>query len=152
MIPYWKGPLSPVSTDNSTTPRHPVVQTWKNFVLYDPTGKEDPTQARPVTIYGLDGPEVKMVVPDKVVTLDEFYSIPLTEGDVEYIQGANIFTIGGVKTSQIQPCDVAVLVGMHISTAEVTNWVWQTMYWNPFPSDNNQPTVTGPFKNLALQG
>ncbi len=150
MVPYWVGPLSPVSEENSETPRHPVAQTWKNFVLYDPTGKADPTKAREVTIYGLSGPEKRMVVPKKVVTQKDFYALPLTAEDVAFIQGANIFTIGGVKVSEIQPCDIAVLVGMHVTTAEVRNWTWQTFYWSPFPSDSSQPTVDGPFKNFDM--
>lgn len=150
MVPYWKGPLSPVSLENTDTPRHPVVETWKNFVLYDPTGKADPTIPRPVVVYGVNGPEKKMVVPDKVVSLEDFYSIPLSEKDVKYIQGANIFTIGGINVKEIEPCDVAVLVGMHVTTAEVKNWVWQTMYWNPFPDDHHQPGVSGPFRNFDM--
>ena len=150
MIPYWVGPLNPVSTDNSDTPRHPIAQTWKNFVLYDPTGKADPTQAREVTIYGLNGPETHMVVPKKVVTQEDFYALPLTAEDVKFIQGGNIFTIGGVPVSELEPCDIAVLVGMHVTSAEVRNWTWQTFYWNPFPSDPSQPTVEGSFRNFDM--
>lgn len=150
MIPYWYGPLNPVSPANSDTPRHPTAVTWKNFVLYDPTGKADPTAPREVTIYGLEGPEKHMVVPKKVVTADEFYALPLTAEDVKFIQGANIFTIGGVDVTEIEPCDIAVLVGMHVTTAEVKNWTWQTFYWNPFPSDTSQPTVEGPFRNFDM--
>jgi len=150
MVPFWQGPLHPVSLENSGTPRHPVVETWKNFVLYDPTGKADPNIPREVTIYGQNGPEKHMVVPQKVVTLEDFYSVPLSAQDVQFIQGANIFTIGGIKVSDIKPCDVAVLVGMHVTTAEVQNWTWQTFYWNPFPSDSVQPTVSGPFKNFDM--
>lgn len=150
MMPYWTGPLHPVSNNNSDTPRHPVVNTWKNFVLWDPTGKADPTKPREVTIYGINGPEKRMVAPKKVVGPDDFYGLPLSQADVTFIKGGNVFTIGGVPVSEIKPCDLAVLVGMHVTTAEVPNWTWQTFYWNPFPSDTTQPTVTGAFKNFDM--
>ncbi|MFT6814892.1 MAG: hypothetical protein ACJAZ3_000788 [Sphingobacteriales bacterium] len=34
--------------------------------------------------------------------------------------------------------DIAILVGMHVSTREITNWTWQTFWWTP--DANNPPS------------
>jgi hypothetical protein len=36
--------------------------------------------------------------------------------------------------------DLAVLVAMHVSTKEVSNWTWQTFYWAPTPSNPGSPS------------
>lgn len=36
-----------------------------------------------------------------------------------------------------KPGDIALLVGMHVATREVTNWTWQTFWWDA--NSNNPP-------------
>ena len=148
MMPYWKGPH--LDINGTLTPDHPVVSTWTRFVLYDPTGKADPNKAYPVKILGPNGFVNRMVKPDKIVDADDFYAVPLTEADVDYIKSGNIFTIGGVDVNDLKPCDLALLVGMHVTTAEFNNWTWQTFWWSPFPEDTNQPTVKAPFTHFNV--
>lgn len=148
MIPYWKGPHLDIT--GTLTAKRPVASTWTQFVLYDPTGKADPNKQYPVKILGPNGFEERMVKPDKVVTANDFYALPLTQSDVDYIKAGNIFTIGGLNTQDIEACDLALLVGMHVTSAEFKNWTWQTFWWSPFPDDNNQPTVKAPFTHFNV--
>ena len=148
MIPYWKGPH--LDINGSLTPNRPVASTWTNFVLFDPTGKADPDKEYPVKILGPDGFVQKKLKPDKVVNANDFYALPLTQSDVDYIKAGNIFTIGGLNTEEIKKCDLALQVGMHVTTAEFDNWTWQTFWWAPFPEDTNQPTVKAPFTNFNV--
>ena len=55
--------------------------------------------------------------------------------------------------------DFAAVVAMHVSTKEISNWVWQTFWWQPgsdtpssFPGDKTNMTtnVTGPWSNFAM--
>lgn len=36
--------------------------------------------------------------------------------------------------------EIALLVGMHVNTKEITNWTWQTYYWTPNPSNPGSPS------------
>lgn len=35
---------------------------------------------------------------------------------------------------------VAILVAMHVTTKEISNWTWQTYYWVPDPSNPDKPS------------
>ncbi|MGF2414525.1 hypothetical protein [Ferruginibacter sp.] len=35
---------------------------------------------------------------------------------------------------------VAILVAMHVTTKEISNWTWQTYYWTPDPSNPYKPS------------
>jgi hypothetical protein len=39
--------------------------------------------------------------------------------------------------------DIAILVGMHISTSEITQWTWQTFWWTPDPAHAPRPSTPG---------
>lgn len=41
-----------------------------------------------------------------------------------------------------KPGDIAVLVGMHVGTREITNWTWQTFWWSKTPDAPNAPSST----------
>ncbi len=41
---------------------------------------------------------------------------------------------------QFHDGDIALLVAMHVSTREVTNWTWQTYFWVPNPSNPGEPS------------
>lgn len=148
MMPYWEGPH--LDINGTLNPDRPVVSTWTSFVLFDPTGEADPNKKYPVEILGPNGIEKHMVKPKKVVNAADFYAVPLTQSDVDYIKNGNIFTIGGLAPDQLAPCDLALLVGMHVTTAEFDNWTWQTFWWSPFPEDSNQPTVKPPFTHFNV--
>lgn len=36
--------------------------------------------------------------------------------------------------------DIALLVGMHVTTKEIKRWVWQTYWWSPTPLTPNSPS------------
>ena len=129
-MPYWKGPgLDVAGTTDMTTP---VPTTWTEFVVVDPTGAgragvpatiEAPTPegSRPVATAGAP-----------VVGLDRFYWFPLSEKDVCFLKAGNVFIVGGVALKDLEPGDLALLVGMHVTTNEdVENWTWQTFWWRP---------------------
>jgi hypothetical protein len=46
----------------------------------------------------------------------------------------------GGEQSQVAAGDLAILVAMHVSTKEVSNWTWQTFYWTPTPENPGAPS------------
>jgi hypothetical protein len=42
-----------------------------------------------------------------------------------------------------QAGDIAILVGMHITTSEITQWTWQTFWWTPDPARAPLPSTAG---------
>ncbi len=57
------------------------------------------------------------------------------------VQGMNNTTNGYGKA---EPGNRVLLVAMHVTTKETTNWTWQTYYWTPTPA-----TPGAPSSNLA---
>ena len=73
----------------------------------------------------------------KVVPLSDIYSIPVPNGNET---GRN----GVLSTERLRDIDRAfpdaragdylVLLGMHVITREIKNWVWATFWWHDFPN------------------
>jgi hypothetical protein len=76
-----------------------------------------------------------------------FYNIPVTKENQ-----------GTFKSSiTVEPGDVLVLVGLHIITKEIPDWVWSTFWWNPqanqgrFAADKfDQKIIKGVWRNYLM--
>ncbi|HEX2205333.1 MAG TPA: hypothetical protein VHG91_18635 [Longimicrobium sp.] len=148
VLPYWAGPLA--STDTAM----PDINTWTQCVAVDPTNQRV-GQTVSVKCNTQDG------VQAVVVGLDQFYSFTLDTAEaVAFYQGGagtmqvNRDTWRG--TDSVTAGDYGVLVAMHVTTKEISNWTWQTFWWTPNwqqnPLANDQPaTVTGAFQNYAMK-
>lgn len=75
------------------------------------------------------------------VNLTDFISLKVDQQMATYmnqqdsIQGMNTATGGQAVAGQI-----AVLVGMHVTTKEITNWTWQSYYWTPNRDNPGSPS------------
>lgn len=54
-------------------------------------------------------------------------------------QISDIIFQNGKKTS-LKAGDYAVLLGMHVTTREITRWTWQTFWWSQNPKNPNSPS------------
>ncbi|HEU0015620.1 MAG TPA: hypothetical protein VFQ45_18225 [Longimicrobium sp.] len=157
VMPYWAG------VDSSTNPGQPTDTTWTQFVAIDPTGQQvgDTVQVQ----------EHGRTYPARVIGLDQFYSFPLTQDEVNDItnptnnpaldteianDSIDVYADGRQSQQPVSVGDYAVLTAMHVSTKEIGNWTWQTFWWTPDyrnnPLASDQPAgVQGPFKNFAMQ-
>jgi len=75
--------------------------------------------------------------------LDDFIHYKLNEEDAHFFN--NEFTENEGNKFNAKPGDIAVLVGMHVGTREITNWTWQTFWWDYNP--NNPPAPSS--KSIA---
>jgi hypothetical protein len=143
LMPYWRGPALTIA--GTTDPRRPIVSTWEQFVIVDPRGTLQPnTQTE---VYTKDGLKTMDLSGYPIVGLDHFYFFPLGKTDIAYIQGGNVFNLWGLKPTDVTPGDLALLVAMHVTTAEFGPWTWQTFWWRPNPVSDSGPRVKAPFTN-----
>ncbi|RBP06509.1 hypothetical protein DFR50_13066 [Roseiarcus fermentans] len=149
LMPVWKGPgLAVDGTTNATTP---VPSTWTAFVVVDPTGRAKPGDPQTLDVATPQGPKRMTAANAPIVGLDRFYWFPLSDQDVRFLAAGNVFTVGGVALGDLEAGDLALLVGMHVTTDElVDDWTWQTFWWRPEPVAEARRFVEPPFDSYEL--
>ncbi len=149
IMPYWKGPGLEVA--GTTEPATPVPSTWTQIVLIDPTGEARPGVPRSVAVSTPDGVKTMTFTDYPIVGLDRFLWFPLSEQDVRFLKAGNVFTLGGVALADIEPGDLALLVGMHVMTEELSETgTWQTVWWRPDPVPEASRYVKPPFDSYEI--
>lgn len=120
--------------------------TWHRCVAIDPTSNapigslSDP---RPCA-FG-DQPRRLQVVP-----LSRFYSIPLTAQMIAHFSANPL-----VFNADADKPGYAVLVGLHITTKEIPDWVWMTLWWHDRPRSgpyaaNRPDSLRKPWANYLM--
>jgi hypothetical protein len=136
-VPYWAG-VSPQTTTNLD---NPTPDTWRQCVVVDPTGAVQ-AGSRLRLPCNAEAPAEWPVVP-----LSDFYAIRLTEDEAaafsqfaeesgDDLGAANQSDKESIK-AMVVAGNVGLLVAMHVTTKEITNWTWQTFWW---AGDPNSPT------------
>jgi hypothetical protein len=127
-IPVWPGPPNP---PDGFPP--PAWTTWiwidiqgggsgnGSVVSHVPApGPPDPATRRPEVTYPLSG----------------FIHFRITSAE----------DVAALKRPGLRVGDYAVLVGMHVTTREITRWTWQTFWWLPDannPKEPSSPAIAG---------
>lgn len=149
-LPYWKGPADTIA--GTVNPHIPTDRTWTQIVLVNDTGEQVPLTEREITVYAKSGPETIKVAPLKAVTVDDFYAIPLSQADIDWVQGpGNVFQWGGISPKDLEPGDYALLVGMHVTTVEWSKWTWQTIWWAPDATAARAAGLPDPWSNYDMR-
>jgi len=91
-------------------------QDWESFVTIDITSKSKKTTS--------------------TFHLDDFIHYKLNDEDAHFFN--NEFTEKKDNKFNAKNGDIAILVGMHVGTREITNWTWQTFWWDS--NSNNPPS------------
>ena len=57
--------------------------------------------------------------------------------------------------AMVRPGNIALLVAMHVTTKEITNWTWQTFWWSPDAGDSTKAvgrpaSVRGVWRNYLM--
>jgi len=124
-LPVWDGE-QPIADGNPT-------RTWSRSVVIDPR-VEEPTS-------GFDD-------DDHHVPLDAFIHRELTTWD-EVDAARRV-----ARDPTLAIGDHVVLVGMHISTREIPDWVWVTLWWHDRPEDGPyaavRPALAGAARSYLL--
>lgn len=145
---YWKGPG--MTVDGTLDPNVPTPPTWTQIVVVDPTGTAEPGTPYTLEVKSATGVEKMTFTDYEIVGLDRFYWIPLTADDVEFLKGGNVFIVNGVPVEEMEPGDLALLMAMHVTTAEFGPWTWQSFWWSPDPAVKAPSSVPAPYDNYDL--
>lgn len=116
-IPVW----DPASGVPASSPHD--ATTWGRAVVVDPTRVHVPAgETRPT-------PWLGHTIQARVVSTSAFYSVPIT---ATMAQAMNRPQFEG---------STAILVGFHVTTKEISDWVWATFWWHDEPE--NGPFAAG---------
>jgi hypothetical protein len=141
-IPLWGGP------QNSTNAVNPTPDTWNQCVALDPTSTKSGTVQ-------IDCNGKTVTAP--VVPLTSFYAIRVDSDAATRINA----TLNLSGAASLATGDFQILLAMHITTKEITNWTWQTYWWqNGQNPPGNIPgsvdgmlgpdRIKGPWRNYAM--
>ena len=141
-VNYWLGDLVSGAT-HSTNSAFPTPDTWTQcVVVYTGSGTPPPQTC---TVTGNSGAPI---VPTGTVSVNDFYNFQL--GPEEVKSACTSFPNGQCP---VQVGDYAILVAMHMTTKEDSNWTWQTFWWNynqPFPYGAPPSSISAPFNKYAM--
>ena len=130
-----------ISAWNGTTDKLVAFpeQDWKSFVTVDITNKRKKEGG--------------------VFHVNDFIHYKINKEDAHFFNKE--FTENTGNKFNAKPGDIAILVGMHVGTREITNWTWQTFWWDansdnpPAPSsksiaDLRPKELKGAARNYAM--
>jgi hypothetical protein len=83
----------------------------------------------------------------RIVPLSRFFHIRLNESTAQ-----QAFAL---TRTLANPGDYLILVGMHVATKEIPNWVWATFWWHDHPeagpfAANRPDSVRDPWRNYLM--
>jgi hypothetical protein len=154
-IPYWGGK----GVNNTSDTLNPIANTWKQFVLVDPTNQLAAGTRASGRYRGCPG-----IGPWLVVPLDKFYWVRITPEEAAAFSefaatsgddiGAGNDTARDSICEMVIPDNIALLTAMHVTGKEAVNWTWQTFWWSPTPNDSlgwDRPSSIGaPWNNYQM--
>ncbi|MGD2109535.1 MAG: hypothetical protein PVI86_09105 [Phycisphaerae bacterium] len=149
-IPVWDGVPRHTDPGGTRTPKakrrcgtnRPVAprngfSTWRRLLTIDPnSGPSVPTAVVPPAWWNGPrlGQETSVVV--ETVPIDRFYVHPITPHDCEdadtWKQLQRMFC--DVLGENCADDDMLALVGLHVATKELDDWVWMTFWWHDQPN------------------
>jgi hypothetical protein len=122
-IPAWQGP----PTNWGQVYNEPQ---WNSYIYVDVNNKQTPGKiAVPVDSTQTTPPATA------IVNLNEFINYPIDSLAAAYINTQQQGQAGPVAKG-----DLAILVCMHVTTKEISNWTWQTFFWTTNPAQPNFPS------------
>lgn len=116
-IPVWPG--------EPATMRPYGPQFWNTYVYADTTNSLQPGKSV-VPVTG-ENPTPEQIAA-ATCNLSDFIYFAMDSVMAHYVdstqQGGPTYVAG----------DLAILAAMHVATKEISNWTWQTFYWDPNPA------------------
>lgn len=116
-VPVWPG--------EPPTMRPYGPQFWGTYVYADTTNSQQPGKMlTPVTT---ENPTPEQIAA-ATCNLNDFVYFAMDSVMAHFVdstqQGGPAYVAG----------DLAILAAMHVATKEISNWTWQTFYWDPNPA------------------
>lgn len=121
-IPAWPGPPD--------TPKPFGPNLWDSYIFVDVSNGQ--LAGKPLVPVGEGvGP-----TPESTCNLSDFINFEVDAEMAAYLNKQQ----SAVQGDTAKTGDIALLVAMHVTTKEISNWTWQTFYWAPNPDDPDAPS------------
>ena len=134
-IPVWHGPPSVSASTDALKPNQ-----WPDHVRIDPRHARYACPRVDTTCEGLEKPDIvepsSAVAKLPIVPVDNLFYVPVCTCDQAKAINSKFGNLYGAF-----PGDFIVLMGLHLTTREIPDWVWATFWWsdrtlgNPFLKD-----------------
>lgn len=132
-IATWPGePTKPMAFGPPPpSPGDPTV--WNTFVYAD-VKNQQPAGKQLVPVVG-SNPTPKQIAA-ATCNLSDFINFKIDARMSAYLNKQQ----DKVQVDSAQAGDIALLVAMHVTTKEISNWTWQTYYWDYNPAAPKAPS------------
>lgn len=108
---------------------------WNNFVYVDLDNHQQPN--KPLIPVTKDNPSQEEIEA-ATCNANDFIHFKLDDKSAQYLNEHQ--DKDTPSDHQFHAGDVALLVGMHVTTKEIPNWTWQTYFWVPNPANPGEPS------------
>lgn len=138
-IPVWPGPPS--------TPQASPFTSWNAIVYADVNNKQQPNKkVIPADTSDTDPARIAAAT----CNLSDFINFRIDSAMAAYMNASD--STEGLTNAQAG--QVAILVAMHVTTKEISNWTWQSYYWDPNPDMPYAPSskLAAKLKPALLRG
>jgi hypothetical protein len=150
-LPTWDNdPANPASQGNPWN-------TWKRVVAVDMTRQQIPSgETMTIPFGGISRPG------SLVVGRDRFYTVPVTADIIDSInqaiQDGDVGLMIDIQSAigrDLMVGDFLLFLGFHITSKEIDDWTWSTLWWHDRPDDgpfaaDRPPEVKGVWRNYLL--
>ncbi|MGO9269064.1 MAG: hypothetical protein ACLQOO_02190 [Terriglobia bacterium] len=99
--------------------------------IWDPTSAGGPWKSVRIDISNPKGNRCVPPSSENVVPVSCFYYVAVTPENVEQIHGNTDLPIDQIQNVKVGA--FAILLGMHVITREIPDWVWATFWWSDKP-------------------
>lgn len=121
-VPSWQGPPSPNRNYPSSD--------WNSYVYVDVKNGQ---AANKIAVPAPDKPTPAQVAA-ATCNLNDFIYFKLDSTAAKY------FNTQYGKKKGVKAGALALLVAMHVTSKEISNWTWQTFWWTPNPEQPSFPS------------
>ena len=138
-IDAWPGPPD--------TPQAFAPQSWNTYVYVDVANRQ-PAGKKLVPAMGPN--PTPQQIQAATCNLSEFIYFSVDAAMARYLNQQQ----APVQGDTARAGDLALLVAMHVTTKEISNWTWQTYYWAPDPANPFSPSsrLAAQLRPAQLQG
>ena len=159
-MPLWRGP------DDSWNPSNPTPETWKTCVLIDPSNQGSFSTNLVPYNPAIHPGEINRQNTDNGLRKQtpgcssaNYLYAPIGIIYTFALSADTAIAFNNAQGGNAVAGDYAAVVAMHVSTKEISNWTWQTFWWQPgldtpngFPGNKLHMTdkVKGPWRNFAM--
>lgn len=124
-IPAWMGTPSPARAYDPSV--------WHSYIYADVKNRQPAGKHLVIDTSANPTPEQ---IAAATCNVSDFISIKMDAAMAHYFNKEQ----SGVQGDTAKAGDLALLVAMHVTSKEISNWTWQTFYWAPNPETPQDPS------------